>query len=500
MRDYTGIIVSDIADPSLRDKLARVDYFLRDLNRALGRLQAGEVPDGSGDPIGSVLDDGLYLKLKGRIGGQSAHGGIGPGSTLTLSSTLSSTKGSIFLGDLHTSVYDEVNDRVGVGQAAPQAKVHIKVAASSGTSAVPTSGAAGNSDWSNQGGAATIKDALSDSLSTTYAQWDSTLGFNSTLQGNLTGSLTNPGGTSGYSIKITAAATHTPANSRMNFVFKSGAAQIKNFFLGGPNNTATPAEANMTGSQVTYTINLTAGDVANMDFAGGQPFTYEATFSGLIAGPSGGYQISRVELSLPPIGGVVGDTLQEWENPTSNNTLSYANDSNSQLTLQIAGTPPLRLTTAPEFDVGTPAVNDLWHATDTEGTGAWVSVTGAVSAYASAFPVLMERSFVANGPYRTGDEVDGVWDVKRAMTLSYVRLHRRKGGTSGSTQVTVTKNGVTMLSADPTIAFNAGASASADGTISVTTIAAGDRIAASAVAVDTGLPPDASWTLMVGAF
>lgn len=57
-----------------------------------------------------------YAFLAGRAGGQTLIGGIAEGENLTLQSSSHATKGKIFFG---TSVYDEVNNRLGIKKVTP---------------------------------------------------------------------------------------------------------------------------------------------------------------------------------------------------------------------------------------------------------------------------------------------------------------------------------------------------------------------------------------------
>lgn len=70
MRDYTGISYHIETDPARRNSLAQIDYFLRDLSRGISRIQNGQVPDGSGNSLGTLMDLPDYLFLPGRNGGQ----------------------------------------------------------------------------------------------------------------------------------------------------------------------------------------------------------------------------------------------------------------------------------------------------------------------------------------------------------------------------------------------------------------------------------------------
>ena len=62
-----------------------------------------------------------YALLAGRSGGQTVYGSTVASENLVLHSTSHATKGKIYLGA--NSVYDEVNDRLGIGTS-PTAKLH----------------------------------------------------------------------------------------------------------------------------------------------------------------------------------------------------------------------------------------------------------------------------------------------------------------------------------------------------------------------------------------
>lgn len=69
----------------------------------------------------------------GISGGQTIFGGTASGNNLTLSSTTNGTKGKIILGS--ASAYDEVNDRLGIGQTTPTAALHLKAGTTSASTA-----------------------------------------------------------------------------------------------------------------------------------------------------------------------------------------------------------------------------------------------------------------------------------------------------------------------------------------------------------------------------
>jgi hypothetical protein len=75
--------------------------------------------------LGSLGSDDhtIYALLAGRAGGQTLYGGIGSGENLTLHSTAHATKGKIYFGA--NSVYDQANDRLGIGTTSPLARLDI---------------------------------------------------------------------------------------------------------------------------------------------------------------------------------------------------------------------------------------------------------------------------------------------------------------------------------------------------------------------------------------
>ena len=98
--------------------------------------------------LGGLGDDDhtQYALLAGRSGGQILIGGTASGDDLTLKSTSNATKGSIFLGTL--SAYDEVNDRLGIGNLVPTSKFWLRNDAGACQSDFEGNGNVGLNFWS----------------------------------------------------------------------------------------------------------------------------------------------------------------------------------------------------------------------------------------------------------------------------------------------------------------------------------------------------------------
>lgn len=67
------------------------------------------------------------ITLQGNAGGLTIIGGTDSGNDLTLSSSSHATKDRIFFGSAAASSYDEVNDRLGIGVAAPVYKLDVAI-------------------------------------------------------------------------------------------------------------------------------------------------------------------------------------------------------------------------------------------------------------------------------------------------------------------------------------------------------------------------------------
>lgn len=106
-------------------------------NAGVAAIARGESPDGSGSPL---VDLSTYFLLPGRVGGQTGYGSTQPSGTLTLSSTIDSTKGKIYLGSSRTqAAFDEVNGRLGVGTINPTGNIHGVALTGGGSTLLPNS-------------------------------------------------------------------------------------------------------------------------------------------------------------------------------------------------------------------------------------------------------------------------------------------------------------------------------------------------------------------------
>jgi hypothetical protein len=156
-------------DPRHVELWKKLNLQMRDFSSGVGQISRGYTPDGSGNPL--VSDDGRFFLLKGRPFGQQAHGAVEASGSLTLSSTYNSTKGNIYFGTAEGSVYDELNNRVGVGTTIPDAPLHV-IGEPTGSPTIyrPAATVATAVRWTSRpdGSTTNYHTALSDNSDTTY--------------------------------------------------------------------------------------------------------------------------------------------------------------------------------------------------------------------------------------------------------------------------------------------------------------------------------------------
>lgn len=160
MRDWTGIDFSSLPPSTAPDFLPRarrmfgdIDYFLRDLSRGVKRIQDGEVPDGSGNPIGNggTLTD--YWFKPGISEPFIAYMSTGASAGGNISSTSHDDKGFVTLGYPTGVVYvDESGFLTGLNVSSPAAALHVQPGVSGTTTLVPSSSVVHNWDSQNRTG------------------------------------------------------------------------------------------------------------------------------------------------------------------------------------------------------------------------------------------------------------------------------------------------------------------------------------------------------------
>lgn len=509
MRPYPGISPQTEEDAVRRQKWTKLDWFLRDLEKGMQRIQKGQVPDGSGTPILDPSLSDIYLVLKGRIGNQDAHGGTAAGGTLTLSSTNHPTKGKVFLGDAQQSAYDEVNERIGIQTPSPAARLHIKHVTGGGTQTL-----APTTDYWQGGWGCNIADfsnacKTNDGDTSLVQSSDTspnvgvTIGFDPPGAGsastgwtfNIMVRKTGSGAHIGIDLQIgatnfTAGIGWTGAGGTGGTFNTGGGGPVAVSWLGA--NGGTQTVAGQTYELHTYSISSSAmTSILNTLVVNPTYKLYALLVTRTNRGDSGttGQPLNVTQMYFSGPGTLDTTDLQKWENPATSNTMNYAADGAGATTLQLSGTPKFRITNGLEVATGSPASGMVGVSYDADGSFQWAS--------ASSLATKIQHRFVANGFYRTDTDVDGAWIASASATLNRVTLYRRQGGSAGSTTVDLFKNGTTVLSSAPSIAFNAGASATANGTISVTGIVPGDRFT-NKVTADSGRPQD--WTLLIEAY
>lgn len=495
MRDYSHQPTQWVEDERTRHILHAIDYYLLDLTRGMARIQKGEVPDGSGDPIADQTLSDIYFVLLGRPNDQVGHGSTRASGNLTLASTTHGIKGKILFGNAASAAsgvsgmtFDETNNMFGIGTASPSARLHIS-SPSPGQASLPSSdlGSPGL-DWGKVG-AATFWQCVSDASDSTYMQWTSNLGVTTNSVRIPLDSLSDPGNSS-FALVITMRAISNSTNQRMIFGGNrsvDSAAIFSSRSYGSSAHAGSPVatEGNVTSAFATYTLTVTGA--TGLQYGVGKAIDLTFVESGTTnAGQT--WDISRIQFSAAGPGGAGSVTLQKWETlGGSTNRLDYATNIAGSTVLRVSGTPAVSFASGVEFASGSPASGMLWTSVNTDGLGRWAS--------ASSLATKVQHRFIANGPYRVDNDVDGAYIAPHALTLTTALLYRRQAGAGGTTSVDLLKNGTSVLSSLASVGASGGASATGAGTISTTSVAVGDRLTVSASSVETGRPRD--WVLLI---
>ena len=90
-QDFRGIPFASLPEASdpdfnfrLKNMLSTIDLWARDASQSFGRINLGQLPNGSGTTIASTVDLSGYFFLGGRLGGQIAIGGVNQTDYLSL--------------------------------------------------------------------------------------------------------------------------------------------------------------------------------------------------------------------------------------------------------------------------------------------------------------------------------------------------------------------------------------------------------------------------------
>lgn len=150
--------------------------------------------------------------------------------------------------------------------------------------------------------------------------------------------------------------------------------------------------------------------------------------------------------------------------------------------------------------------DDVWRALKAAGivdSGGTVIIGGGGSGGGgSSVPLTaFDVDWVANGPYRADDSVDGAWVVPTDCAISKIKVWRGVAGRAGTTILDVKRNGSSLYSTPanrPTIAYSDGDDFALSCILpDVLTLAENDKITIDTLTKETGSPRD--WRLSLEA-
>lgn len=205
-------------------------------NRGIAAVARGESPDGSGNPL---VDTTKFFYKPGLPGGQIAYGGSNGGDYLKLRSTAGGPKGKIYLGSQDATVYDDVNDYLGINQTIPAAALHVRgnSTVSPATVARPSTqilnqGCPGTCNWFGEDArTTTLYNSVNDAIDNTSSAGDSTyveevLGLSGALQLGIVA--VDPGVDTGISFKYRARKT-IAGSANLTWTLKQGITTIESW-------------------------------------------------------------------------------------------------------------------------------------------------------------------------------------------------------------------------------------------------------------------------------
>jgi hypothetical protein len=327
----------------------------------MARIQAGQVPDGSGDPLGGNNPSDLYWLLAGRPGNQIGYGGTSSGGTATLASTRHATKGFVYLGAAKQTAYDETHERLGINEPTPDARLHIKQSGGSNApinygTELPVAGS-----WGVIGGDAAVATLTNDGDTTLIQS-----GYDSAYFEKVTTATVawpSPLPTSGVSITMVARKTNasTYTSGITLSLYKETAAAPGAIVW-----SVDVTEDLFTTAYQTFTYTLSAAEIIA---AASVAKLHFQVLVGATGNSSRLYNVTQLYLTAP---GVMETTpLQRWENTAVSviDDLKLLSDGSSGHDLELSGnaswmniagdgTSGIRLTTASalaRLEVGTSA-------------------------------------------------------------------------------------------------------------------------------------------------
>lgn len=347
MRKYQKNRVPARDEDVARKEEPKRERFLEQIGSQLGKLGSGGaappallVPSPINPPGSSE-----FWRLLGRPGGQHGHGGTGSGQSAILSSTTHPTKGFVYFGAALSTAYDETNNRIGIGEAVPDAKLHIKIGASSSiynvnsdisTYSAGTFGEVGQDKWGTNSDPSGLPSPFSTGYQnastsddyTSYLTADNNVAVTRICRMGLNGTLAS--GNSSWDVTLRMAKlSAAPPNGTLSVTVTDSA---------GVDFVQTFDPSVLTTGWVDYSISpINNGVGTNV------PNSIRLSYASPGTG-GGGNPTAYLLLTYITVGSEnASDTLQKWEDPDGSDELSFAQDGGSGKDLVVSGTAAVRV-------------------------------------------------------------------------------------------------------------------------------------------------------------
>lgn len=350
------------------------------------------VPDSSGETIiNQVLSD-LYWYKPGISTDHLAYGSTSPSGSATISSTADATKGFIYLGDARSSAFDETNQRLGINQATPAARLHLTHSTGGGsTDSHPDSTVA--SGWGLSPGTPTQVAALaSNDGDTNYVQ---SADKNTPGVGGLwAGSITDPGIYTGWVLHIVARKKLSSDGANISIILYSDNIGTSVQFSAADFLCSTGVPSNDAGlftttSYVDYLHALSTTEAGAIATSG----QWSVKLTNGAGGDVGNFiNVTEIYLALP--GSINTTPLQRWNSTpiSQTNNLNFASDGSSGFDLVLSGDAGLGITAGG----GTSGLRLLTSSTNGRlevGTSAQANMNLVMSGARDATGTLLTQKF-----------------------------------------------------------------------------------------------------------